>query len=137
MKKIIIAVALIAVVGGAIGLYMFNKPTSDTSRMNAEVSVEATEIMRSFSDDEEAANDDYLGKVVEVTGVVEKVGSNDDGTAVIHLVSGDLMGAVVCNMSKPLDELGSTINEGDRVIIKGVCSGYLMDVILERAVIVN
>ena len=137
MKRLLLVIVAIGVVAGAIGLYMYNKPTADASASRTDARAMATELMSAFAENEEKANQVYLGKVVEVTGAVEKVGSNDDGTAVIHLESGAMLGSVVCNMSKSIDNLPREPRKGESVTIKGTCSGYLMDVILERSVLLK
>ena len=70
MKKIIIPVLLVGLVAAGIGYYMYNKPVESLEKKKADVSVTASQIIADYEADEKAANDKYLGKVVEVSGKV-------------------------------------------------------------------
>ena len=52
----------------------------------------------------------------------------------MSLDGGSMLGAVVCNMSEKSSN-DIILDIGESATIKGTCSGYLMDVILERSVV--
>ena len=132
MKKIIITLLVLGVIGGAYGLYLFNKPSEDVSNKKVEVTITATELLKSFKDDETVANSTYLNKVILVSGVVKSV--SIEGTIQNILIeSNDLMSTVSCEMSEPAE----SVNTGDKVMVKGQCAGYLIDVVLTKCVIEN
>lgn len=70
MKRKIAAVVLVALVGGAFFAYrLYNKPHRDPSR-EVGIKVEAIKLFADFQTDEAQANSMYLGKTLEVNGVV-------------------------------------------------------------------
>ena len=135
MRKIIIAVFLVGLASFGIGMYFWNKPVASLDRSSPDVSVPASKLMDDFETDEDSANDIYLGKVVEVSGVLKEVKGGDNGTQVV-LETESMLGGVTCSFAKgevtPEDLAGSI---GKSIRIKGECTGYLMDVILERCVL--
>lgn len=132
MKKWIIILLAIGVVAGiGIGLYMYNKPLESMASRDAEVTISAVDLYQAFDADEPAANLNYLGKVIEVSGTIQSVSAGDDGTPSIVLDAGDAMGGVVCR----LDATASgDFQEGQTAAFRGECTGKLLDVELARCV---
>ena len=134
MKKIIIPIVVIALIGAAIAYYMYNKPVESLNNKTADVTVTADQLLADYESDEATANGKYLGKVVQVTGKVTEV-SNQEGKNKIHFETSNPISVVITE----LDE-GNTlegVNAGDEATVKGLCSGYLSDVILVRSSIVK
>ena len=135
MRRIIIfSILFLGLAGGGYGLYLFNKPLQNLDKKKAELLVQSEVLYSTFEENEENANATYIDKVIEVKGKVYKVEKNENGTT-IFLEAGSLMGYVLCEM----DPTGNydDINEGTIVVIKGICTGYLMDVVLSRSVVVK
>lgn len=129
IRKIIIALAVIGAIGGSIGFYMFNKPLESTMSMKADYSIEPGVLLAAFEEDEAAANTKYLDKVIEVKGQVQKIEKADDKIAV-YLETDNLMSSIIFQM----EEAGVQFEKGEEVTLKGICTGYLMDVVLVRGV---
>ncbi len=138
MRKILILFAVVSVVSLGVGYYVFNMPPTNLSKVKPEATLSAEELMSSFEEDEESSNDAYLGKVIEVTGRISSVVINDDGSAQLMLETQSMMGGISCNFNiEDISEYKTVLRKGQNAVIKGKCSGYLMDVILERCVVVN
>jgi len=129
IKKIIIALVIIGATGGGVGFYMFNKPLESTMSMKADYSLEPGVLLVAFEEDEAAANTKYLDKVIEVKGQVQKVEKADDKIAV-YLETDNLMSSIIFQM----EDAGVQFEKGEEVTLKGICTGYLMDVVLVRGV---
>lgn len=129
IKKIIIALVIIGAIGGGVGFYMFNKPLESTMSMKADYSIEPGVLLAAFEEDEAAANSKYLDKVIEVKGQVQKIEKADDKIAV-YLETDNLMSSIIFQM----EETGVQFEKGEDVTLKGICTGYLMDVVLVRGV---
>lgn len=118
MKKIVVAVALLALIGVGTGIYLFyKKPETVDDKKGIEVAAMA--LSKEYAADESAANAKYLNKVIEVTGTVSETEENQDGGMMVILDTGDPMAGVQCAMR----EKGVTANKGQTVSIKGFCSG--------------
>jgi len=131
MKKLIIVGLVVAIVV-AIGvyLYVFHKPARTAASEEATFSVTTSNLLSEFEADENAANAKYLEKVIKVSGVVSSVTEND-AAIIVYLAEPESTSGVSCSFLKSdLDK--SKIAVGDKVFIKGICAGYLMDVMLNR-----
>ena len=68
-------ISLVLVIAGFIfGLYQFNRHSPDLSKSRPDFSLTSQELYSVFEQDEEAANQKFVGKIVEVTGMVAQVG---------------------------------------------------------------
>lgn len=133
-KKISIAAMILAVAGGAIGLYMYNKPHKNYIKAKPDISITAKELINAFETDEKAANNRFLDKIVEVSGEVSDLTTSNTGEVAITLI--DAMFGVTLT----LDPIFTTKNKqqiqsikiGDPLTLKGRCDGYLTDVRLSK-----
>ena len=124
IKNILLVLVLLGAAGAGLGYFLWNKPHRNVDAAKADFSVEATDLFTQYASDETAANPKYLDKIITVSGV-----TSEGGSVKVQLVGGSEMGGVSCEM-----ETGSTFSPatGSRVCLKGICTGYLMDVVLNR-----
>ncbi len=137
--KIILLVGLAAaVIGGGYGLYLWNKPHLNVERATPAFVLTAEKLMLDFQDDENNAHTQYAGRVLQVSGVIAEIKPHEDHRMEIILETGDLMSRVSCTMQEKRDDLlERNLSKGDEITLKGLCSGILMDIVLERCVIVT
>lgn len=135
MKRIIFLIAILAVITGAfIGFSQYNKKHKDLQKINADYTLEASSLFAAFSTNETEANKKYLSKIVELSGKVTDIKSSDDAYQ-LYLETDDPMFGIICDMEDQANE--NKIKIGDEIKIRGICSGFLMDVALNRCVIVD
>lgn len=127
MKKFLVLIAILIIGAGAFGFYYYNKPRSGVSGVTPVAMMDAKDLYAEYSTDETASNAKYLGKAVEVFGIVKSVETDNRGTMSVMLNTGNEMGSVNCQFEKQ-DEMPH-IKNGSSVMIKGFCSGLLMDVV--------
>ena len=124
---------LIAAIGAVTGFYMYNEPVKSTSSKNADLIIQSQDLFSAYEKNEIEANRKYLNKVVSVVGAVSSV-SREDNTDVVTLKTDDGMFGVVCKMEQS-EDLKSNVKPGERVKVKGICSGMLMDVVMMRCIL--
>ena len=137
-KKILIGFSLIAFLGVAAGYYLYNKKPADVRRLQPDLSVTANFLIVAFNSDEAAANLKYLDKVIAVKGIIADIKiDSSTGQASVILDSGDPLSAVTCSFYN--DEIGAVqkLSMGTEVVIKGKCTGKLMDVVLNNCSIIQ
>ena len=134
MRKVILILLALGVIGAGIGYYMYNKPVSSLEKKKADVEATSDEIIAAYEADEKAADGVYLGKVVQVTGKVSGV-TEEEGTKKIQLETSNPMALIICEMETGTET--GDVKAGDMVIVKGMCSGYLSDVILVQSTLVK
>jgi hypothetical protein len=107
----------------------YNKPHADVEKLKSDFSLSAQELWQQFDQDEKAASEKYVGKILSVSGKVQEIKTDQEGLAI--LLEASQMGSINCNMlsAAAQPEIGESIS------IKGICSGYLLDVVMSRCVI--
>ncbi len=131
-------IALVSIVAGVMyGLYLFNLKRSDLSSVNPDYVLNSTELYSAFESDEAAATAKYIGKIVELTGNVAQVEFGSiDSTLNITLRPDDQFSGVICTFGEK-ENLSRKVIVGDQIIVRGECSGMLLDVLLNNCVIIK
>lgn len=136
MKRIVILIALLAlVVGGWYAWREYNRTAEPTSELEAAETIEAPALLQAYTTDENAANVRFNGKVILVSGTVREVKAPDNGLVDVVLETGDPLAGVVCQFAQA--EVPASLTAGASARIKGISTGLLMDVVLQRCAIVE
>jgi hypothetical protein len=134
MKKVLLLLLALGVIGAGVGYYLYNKPVASLENKKADVVVTAAQLIADYEMNEQAADERYLGKVVQVTGKIVDM-TTAEGKIKINMETPNPIAMIICEMETGV-EPGSA-KAGDDIVIKGMCSGYLSDVILVQSTIVN
>ena len=124
IKKILIALTLMAFCGAGYVYYQLHKPPRDINNEMGIV-IPANDLSKEYNKDEKSANTKYLDKAIEVSGKIAEIDKNQDGGKIVILETEDPMG-VVC----ALNDSTLKVEKGQNVVIKGFCSGNNMGVSL-------
>jgi hypothetical protein len=134
MRKRILVFAgvILCLTAMAIGYHLYNLPRTTAVDIKADKKVTATELYDAFTKDEQTANTKYANKVLEITGAVRDVQKSGKELSIL-LSGGGSEGGVNCTLVQdvPAPRIGAMVN------IKGRCTGFLMDVSIIDATIVN
>jgi len=112
--------------------YLKNKPHRDVTKEQG-ISVTAEQIFTDFSTNEAVANQKYLNKAIEVTGEVAEVKKNQDNNTVVVLKTSDPIFGVNCTFK----EDPGNIQAGNQITFKGICTGFISDVVINEGVLVK
>lgn len=96
--------------------------------------VDIGELITMFQDNEKLANDTYTEKIIEVEGVVEEISFLNNRHTI--LLRGDKFAEnfILCDMAFKSKDGKERITKGDTLKLKGICKGYLLDVIMLNCV---
>lgn len=130
MKKILVYLLILAAIGAGSAYYLYNKPVESLKDAKPAVEVSAHKLLSDYEADEKAADGIYLGKVIQVSGTIASI-VDEAGKKKIQLDAGSPMSTIICEIEN--DRNIGDVKAGDEVKIKGLCSGYLSDVILVQA----
>jgi len=130
------ALLLVLAVAGY-GWYAFNKKPADVRRQKADMEINAKDLLQLFQQNETAADARYVDKVIIVSGIVLSMQTDAQGKTTISLDTGDPMAAVTCSFYNEETAAVKQINKGSRVHVKGICTGMLSDVILNKCSLVK
>lgn len=136
MKKIFYIVVIALVIAMFVGYKLYNKPHANLQTQKAEVTLSASKLFEVFDADEEKANTLYLNKVIEVNGDVVEI-RNVEGNTQLVLACGSDLANVVCEMDQRYIDKLTNISPGQSVTIRGMCSGKLMDIVINQSVLIK
>lgn len=132
LKWVLISLLVVITTGGIIAYQLYNKPHRNVTASRS-IPVSALQLASEYESNEEQANLKYLDKVLEVDGVINEISKNQSGESVITLKGNDMTG-VICTLQ---DNAGLNAKPGTSITLKGICTGYLTDVILVRAIVLE
>ncbi|MEM9928251.1 MAG: hypothetical protein AAF840_00400 [Bacteroidota bacterium] len=125
-------------VGGLVAFkFMQPKAPLDIHKAPTELTINAGSLYAAFETDETKANGTYAGKVMEVSGTLSAVNQENDGHFALNLAADSPLGQVVCNLAPNEPQPTNKATIGQVVTVKGVCTGYLFDVVLDNATIIS
>jgi hypothetical protein len=127
---IIISVAVAGAIAALAFYAIFFKSHRSVENEQA-ISVTAVQLFSDFVANEQDANKRYLDKAVEVTGKITEITSDMERHTVVELATDDILFGVRCTL---LDSQTS-LQPGDTVRIKGICKGFLSDVIITNGIL--
>lgn len=136
LLRLLLTLFLVGIISAAAAwLYIFKKSESNVSSRKVDIEISARELISRFETDENLANRDFLDKVILVSGNIESVSEDSLGIS-IYLKNSDEIAGVICSFSKGSFDT-KYIAAGNPIKVKGLCTGYLMDVVLNKCVIVE
>lgn len=130
LKHFIIAgiIIVVALAGGI--WYVFTQKFTDTTKEKAAYLVNALDFINEFKKNDSLANKKYAEKIITVTGLVTEIESADT-TVNIKMADTTSGSYVIFAFQQQNLQEAKTIKEGDKVAIKGSCSGGAYSQILE------
>lgn len=137
-RTIIITIAVLLVGGAVFGYMEYNRGTPGAGSLPVKENVNAERLLVDFQADEAAANTKYVGateQVIQVSGTIRSLEPVGEGLTNVVLETGDTLAGIVCEF--PNKELPGDWRPGANVVVKGICTGLLMDVVLVRCVASN
>ncbi|MBE2288128.1 MAG: hypothetical protein IAE95_01140 [Chitinophagaceae bacterium] len=118
MKKLIMIVLSLGLIGVGTGIYLFNKKPETVDDKKG-INIAAADLAKAYSANERAADSLYLNQVIEVSGTVGSTETNQDGGLMVILTTGDPDADIQCT----LRDKGVQVAKGAQVTLKGFCSG--------------
>ncbi|HRP32490.1 MAG TPA: hypothetical protein PKV73_11385 [Agriterribacter sp.] len=134
LKKIIIFFGVVVLCLG-VAWYWYSMPRRGVLHKTAEVSVPASELYDVYQSDEAEANQRFLDKIMEVDGTVEEI--IWVGSDVVIMLGVGAAGGISCRFSPGTEMKNTEFKKGMKVLIKGKCTGFNIDVNLVDCVIVS
>lgn len=128
-------VTFIAVVGIGAALYLFRMPHKDIGKAKPDFNITAIDLQKAFEDNETLATAKYVNKIIEIEGEVESVKTGEANVFNVILKSGSDLSSVICTFPAATEPAEFTV--GTKVTIRGECSGFLMDVLMNNCVLIK
>jgi hypothetical protein len=135
IKVALFFVTFIAIAAILAALYLYNLKATDMSKAKPDFIITASALQKAFEDDETKASVTYINKIVEVTGKIASVKPAENNVVSISLVTDSDLSSVICTFPAVNDP--SVFRTGDQITLRGECSGFLMDVLLNNCALIK
>ena len=137
MRRKTALVAFLFAIATGIGVWYYvfhysNTHRRDIANENA-ITTTANQIVKDFQTNEALANKFYLNKVIQIRGEVAQHGKDQSGNHTVTLKSDDPFSGVLCTIAKA----GEPVKEHQIIVVRGICAGFLSDVVLNEAIIIQ
>ena len=111
------------------------QPNIESVKDATKISAEA--LFSEYKADRFKAAEKYQGKILEVTGIVDKTGTDVGEHPFVNLKGQEQLGGVQCFFLKLYEEKATQLKAGQKVTIRGKCTAYIMNVLVEGSMIVQ
>jgi hypothetical protein len=136
-RSLFVLLLLMIAVAGFLGYRSYNRKLQNLENVVPRQRVTAENLTYQYEHDEEKANRLFLGVVIQVTGRVAEISYKPGVYCNIMIGNTDDLHRVSCMLDTNQFEKIANYAVGSIITIKGYCTGYLVDVELNRCIIVS
>lgn len=119
-----------------ISLNLLDKKAIDINKALTFKNTESEILVANFLTNEKLADETYTRKVIEITGTVKEVSFLNNRNTLI-LQGKDKNSGVICDMNANQIDAIHKISIGDKITVKGICKGFLKDVVMLNCIIIT
>ena len=135
IKIALFIVTFIALSAILAAIYMYNLKHTDMAKAKPDFVISSSSLQKAFENDENSASQKYINKILEVSGKISSVKPADNNVVSISLTAESDFSSVICTFPAITDP--SVFVTGNEITLRGECSGFLMDVLLNNCAIVR
>lgn len=134
--KILIGLIILMSIVILYGLNLYNKPHLNVEKTDADLVINFQDLLDDYKNDENLANRKYVDQVIQINGEISEI-TVENGNSIIIFKDSTGTSSVMCHMSPEENLKVLKLKKDGEIILKGICNGYLIDVIMIRCVLVN
>ena len=134
--KILIGLIILMSIVILFALNLYNKPHLNVEKTEADLVINIHELLDDYKNDENLANGKYVDQVIQISGEISEI-NIENGNSIIIFKDSTGTSSVMCHMSPEENLKVLKLKKDGEIILKGICTGYLLDVIMIRCVLVN
>lgn len=144
LKYSILFALVFAAAAAFYGYKEFNRKSKSVAEQKANFNLQQEELLTAFSTDEKAATQKYSGRILEITGTVKTVETDEKGFATVVLGDSSSLSSIRCSIDSTQAQTATSVQLNSKIIIRGICTGYNADelglgsdIILNRCIIIQ
>ena len=134
--KILIGLVILMSIVILYALNLYNKPHLNVEKTDADLVINIQDLLDDYKNDENLANGKYVDRVIQISGEISEI-SIENGNSIIIFKDSTGTSSVMCHMSPEENLKVLKLKKDGEIMLKGICTGYLLDVMLIRCVLVN
>lgn len=133
-----VIICLILLMGGISYFYIgyYNKPHKDIHKIKTAYKISSEKLINLFILNKDLANAHYVEKTIEIKGVIKEI-NFINSRYIVSLQGKNDFSNVLCEMHKSQLNQIEKIKLGETIRIKGICKGYLVDVIMLNCIVLK
>lgn len=108
---------------------IFKNNEKDLGNELAELTLSSNDLLNSYSKNEEKSDSLYAGKIIEINGTIKEITFLNNRNTIILNSNSETFG-VICDINPSQKEKIKQLKKNQKIQIKGICKGFLKDVIL-------
>lgn len=136
-KNLYILIIIVVIVPISIVFYIYNKPHRDINDEEPIVIITADQLFIEYEQNEVEANKKFLDKAIVIAGKIAELDMSKADEPVLVFKSTDDFFGISCSFGSEMEQLLANKNIGDSLKVKGICKGYLSDVVLIDCIIIE
>lgn len=117
-------------------IIIYYKPHRSVKGEEPAFSLTVQQLVNAFSQDETRANSTYVGRVLEVEGRLKEMILNDS-TLILLMGDSTQMTGVSCYLNRDQKDKYTSISRGQIVKVKGICNGMLLDIVMDKCILLS
>ena len=133
-KNITFMLSSVILLTSIIFIVIYYKPHRSVRDEDPAYRLTVQQLVSAFSQNEMRADSMYAGAVLELEGRLKEMILNDS-TLILLLGDSTQMTGVSCYLNKNQKEKYTSIRRGEIVKIKGICNGMLLDVVMDKCIL--
>jgi ABC-type lipoprotein release transport system permease subunit len=110
-------------------LPMFKSSEKNLQNDIAELTVSSKDLISAYTINEEKSDRLYAGKIIEVSGFIKEISFLNNRNTIILNSNTETFG-VICDVNPNQEEKIKLLKKHQKIRVKGICKGFLKDVIL-------
>ena len=134
--KILIGLVILMSIVILYALNLYNKPHLNVEKTDADLVINIQDLLDDYKNDENLANGKYVDRVIQISGEISEI-SIENGNSIIIFKDSTGTSSVMCHMSPEENLKVLKLKKDGEIMLKGICTGYFLDVMLIRCVLVN
>ena len=134
MKKLLYLIITLLIIAIVAYFVVLSLPKASIKGNDAAFTVTAVDLYADFEKNEKRANRKYIGQTISVEGTISEIDTDKNGSVVLFLDSDNAINGILCTF-EPSQKRDFKLKES--VKIKGLCTGFLQDVVLNKCVVVE
>ncbi len=134
-RRLLLLVLAMAII--TIGSFViFNQPVKDTARVTTKGSFTSTEFLEKLATENGEKLAPYIEQAIEVEGIINEINIRN-GKKSIFITDNRIKGTILCELQKKQNTDISALKVGEKIKIKGIYKGYLLDAILLNCIVLE
>jgi hypothetical protein len=137
IRIILILIVFVILIFSGGYFYLRYMPDKNMTKLAPDFMLTASQFASEYEMDPTASDVKFIDRIVEVTGRISDISTDQNDATVFILRDNEMETGILCTLIREADSDAAAIKPGDKVTVRGVCTGMLFEVVMNKCVIVR